>query len=84
MNNAHKKTLKLIFSNPVPAALEWHKIEALFATLGAQIVEGNGSRAAFVINNHRADFQSSHPGKEAKRYQVSMARDFLTSIGVSP
>lgn len=84
MNNAHRKTLELIFSNPAPAALEWRKIEALFVALGAQMVEGNGSRVAFVINDHRADFHRPHPGKETKRYQVRMARDFLTLVGVKP
>ncbi|MEO7558417.1 MAG: type II toxin-antitoxin system HicA family toxin [Gammaproteobacteria bacterium] len=84
MNSTHRKTLGAIFSNPVPAALEWRKIEAMFEALGAQTVEGKGSRVAFVINGKRADFHRPHPGKEAKRYQVRAAREFLELAGVKP
>ncbi|MEO6696700.1 MAG: type II toxin-antitoxin system HicA family toxin [Gammaproteobacteria bacterium] len=84
MNRAHHKTLEAIFSNPAPAALEWRKIEAMFKALGAQTVEGKGSRVAFVINGKRADFHRPHPGKEAKRYQVRAAREFLELVGVKP
>ncbi len=84
MNSTHRKTLEAIFSNPVPAALEWRKIEAMFEALGAQTVEGKGSRVAFVINGKRADFHRPHPGKEAKRYQVRAAREFLELAGVKP
>lgn len=41
MNAAHRKTLEALFANPVPASLEWRKIECLFEALGAQTVEGN-------------------------------------------
>lgn len=84
MNSTHRKTLGAIFSNSVPAALEWRKIEAMFEALGAQTVEGKGSRVAFVINGKRADFHRPHPGKEAKRYQVRAAREFLELAGVKP
>lgn len=82
MNNAHRKTLGAIFANPVPAALEWRKMEALFMALGAQKAEGGGSRVAFVINGVRADFHRPHPGKHAKRYQIRTAREFLHLAGV--
>lgn len=84
VNSAHRKTLVAIFSDPVPAALAWRKIEAVFKALGAQTVEGKGSRVAFVIKGKRADFHRPHPGKEAKRYQVRVAREFLESVGVKP
>ncbi len=81
MNNAHRKTLAAIFANPVPAALEWRKLEALFVALGAQKVEGDGSRVAFVINGVRADFHRPHPDKHARRYQIRAAREFLHLTG---
>ena len=52
--------------------------------LDAQIIEGNGSRVAFVLQGKRADFHRPHPGKEAKRYQVRAMREFLESAGVTP
>jgi len=42
MNKAHRKTLNDIFSQPVPATLEWRRIESLFVSLGAEAIEGAG------------------------------------------
>ena len=84
MSRTHQKTLAAIFANPVPATLEWRKIEALLMALDAQIIEGSGSRVAFVLQGKRADFHRPHPGKEAKRYQVRAMREFLEFAGVTP
>jgi hypothetical protein len=35
MHSRHRKTLEAIFATPVPATLEWRKIENLFLALGA-------------------------------------------------
>jgi hypothetical protein len=83
MNSQHRKTLGAIFSTPVPSNLEWRRIEGLFLALGADMAGGSGSRVAFVLNGKRADFHRPHPGKEAKRYQVRAAREFLEAAGVS-
>jgi hypothetical protein len=84
MNRTHRRTLEAIFSTPTPANLEWRKIEALLVALGAESVEGTGSRVAFVLNGKRADFHRPHPGKEAKRYQVRAMREFLEMAGIQP
>jgi len=84
MHNQHRRTLAAVFSTPVPATLEWRKIEALLLALGAEVVEGSGSRVAFVLNDRRADFHRPHPGKEAKRYQVRAVREFLEMAGIQP
>jgi hypothetical protein len=83
MNSQHRKTLRALFAQPVPANLKWRRIEALFLALGAEMVDGAGSRVAFVLHDRRADFHRPHPGKEAKRYQVRAAREFLESAGVT-
>ena len=83
MNNTHRK-LTAIFSLPVPATMAWCKIEALFATLGAEVIEGKGSRVGFILRGERADFHRPHPVKEAKPYQVRAAREFLQRVGVRP
>lgn len=67
-----------------PASLEWRRIENLFKVLGAQVIEGRGSRVTFVLHHEQVAFHRPHPRKEAHRYQVRYARDFLTKIGVSP
>ena len=84
MNAQHRKTLQALFAAPVPRTLEWRRIEALFAVLGCEIIEGGGSRVAFKRDGLRADFHRPHPGKEAKPYQVRAAREFLEALGVTP
>jgi hypothetical protein len=83
MNSKHRKTLDLIFAEPVAGNMEWHKIEALFEALGATIIEGSGSRIT-MLNDMRADFHRPHPGKEALRYRVKAARELLEKAGIKP
>ena len=73
-----------IFSQPVPATLEWRRIESLFVSLGAQTIEGAGSRVRFDLNGVIAAFHRPHPAKEAKPYQVKDAKTFLENAGVKP
>jgi len=84
MNSTHRKTLKLIFDNTVPGSLKWQRIEGLFLALGAQAIEGRGSRVRFELNGVVATFHRPHPHKEAKPYQVRDARKFLEQAGVKP
>jgi hypothetical protein len=83
MNSKHNQTLSLVFSSPAPGNLEWRKIESLFVALGAKVIEGDGSRVSFIINDEKGDFHRPHPGKEAKRYQVRGVKDFLISAGIT-
>ncbi|MBF0462650.1 MAG: type II toxin-antitoxin system HicA family toxin [Magnetococcales bacterium] len=64
--------------------MEWSKIEALLVPLGAEMIEGSGSRIGFIRHGERADFHRPHPGKEAKPYQIRAARQFLEQTGVKP
>jgi hypothetical protein len=84
MNRTHRETLEAIFTTPVPRVLPWRRIEALFITIGCEVIEGSGSRVAFKRGSLRADFHRPHPGKEAKLYQVRAAREFLEALGVKP
>ena len=84
MNNKHRKTLRAVFSSPIPGAIEWKAIEALLIAAGAKVIEGRGSRVRFVFGKVVATFHRPHPEKEAKPYQVRDARAFLEAIGVTP
>ena len=84
MNKRHLNTLDNIFKTPVPASLEWRRIETLFVALGAKTIEGRGSRVRFELNNVIATFHRPHPQKEAKQYQVRDARQFLQQAGITP
>ena len=84
MNNRHTKTLRAVFTNPVPASLEWSAIESLLVAVGCEVTEGSGSRVRFECRGVIAAFHRPHPAKEAKRYQVRDAREFLEKLGISP
>ncbi len=83
MNSKPKKTLKIIFTNPVNGNIEWRKIEALFLALGAIRTERAGSAVSFILNNIRADFHRPHPDKASLRYRVKDARKFLEQAGIT-
>lgn len=57
-------------------------IEALIKTLGGSVVEREGSRVRIELNGEQWRCHRPHPGKEAKRYQVEEAREFLERAGV--
>lgn len=84
MNSKQTKTLQAIFTDPVSASIEWAAIESLLVAAGCETIEGNGSRVRFVKDGVVASFHRPHPAKEAKRYQVRNAREYLTKIGVQP
>lgn len=84
MNSKHLRVLEAVFTDPVSGTIAWADIEALLVAAGAVIVEGRGSRVRFVCGAEVETFHRPHPAKEAKRYQVRAAREFLERIGVRP
>jgi hypothetical protein len=84
MNSKHRKTLVAVFTDPVSGMIEWMAVEGLLLAAGAQRIEGRGSRVRFEKDGEIATFHRPHPGKEAKRYQVRDAREFLERIRVTP
>ena len=84
MNARQTKTLSAIFTDPISATIAWSAIENLLVAVGCRIVEGQGSRVRFVKGDLVASFHRPHPAKEAKRYQVRDAREFLMKLGVKP
>lgn len=84
MNSKHRKTLTAIFTDPVSAKVEWAAIESLLVAAGCTVLEGSGSRVKFVRDKFIIAFHRPHPAKEAKRYQVRDAREFLKQLGMQP
>lgn len=84
MNTRHLSTLKTVFGRDLPVTLEWRRIEALFISAGARVIEGTGSRVRFELNGAVGTFHRPHPEKEAKAYQIKDARAFLEQAGVTP
>jgi len=84
VNRHHRKTLAAVFDEPVSGNIEWRRIEALFKAAGCETIEGSGSRITIVHKGQKAAFHRPHPCKDALRYQIRAARDFLKLIGVTP
>ena len=84
LSKKHQRTLEAIFSTQVPATLQWRRIEALFIALGATKKEGGGSIVTFKLKDESALFHRPHPQKEAKRYHIRKAREFLEQVGITP
>ena len=84
MNSKQRKVLEAVFADPISGALAGHDVERLLISVGCKVIEGSGSRVRFNFEGEVESFHRPHPEKEAKRYQVRAARDFLTRIGVTP
>jgi HicA toxin of bacterial toxin-antitoxin, len=82
VNAKHRKTLTAIFARPTPAAIVFADIEGLIKALGGSVAEREGSRVKIELNGEQWRCHRPHPGKEAKRYQVEEAREFLERAGV--
>lgn len=84
MNAKQRKTLAVIFRDPVSPAIVWAEIETLFIAVGCRCIEGSGSRVRFEKGGVIASFHRPHPDRHAKRYQVRDARVFLKELGIGP
>jgi hypothetical protein len=84
VHSKHRRTLRAVFADPVPANLRWRDIETLLAALGATVEEAAGSRVSVVLSGVPAVFHRPHPGPEAKESTVRAVRYFLTRAGVGP
>jgi HicA toxin of bacterial toxin-antitoxin, len=84
MNSKQRKVLEHVFADPVKANSAWDEIENPLVAIGAKLIEGRGSRIRFEKAGAVETFHRPHPEKEAKRYQVRAARDFLRRIGETP
>ena len=84
MNSKQKKTLAAVFADPVSGTIAWSDVEGFLVAVGCTVIEGNGSRVRFSFKEQIASFHRPHPAKEAKRYQIKDAREFLLKIGVRP
>ncbi|WP_199245521.1 type II toxin-antitoxin system HicA family toxin [[Phormidium] sp. ETS-05] len=84
LNNKQRKTLELIFTDPIPANINWQDIEGLFTALGGTIEQGKGSRIRVLLNDVAATFHSPHPQKETEKGAVKSVRKFLQTAGIEP
>jgi len=83
MNSKHRKTIELVFKNPIQANILWTDIEGLLVALGGKLSEGSGSRVRVKLNNVRAVFHRPHPEKTTDKGAVNSVRRFLENAGVN-
>jgi hypothetical protein len=83
MNSKHRKTIELVFRNPVQTNILWTDIEGLLVALGGEVSEGSGSRVRVKLNGVRAVFHRPHPEKTTDKGAVNSVRRFLENAGVS-
>lgn len=84
MKRKHQKTLEALYARPVSANIQWRDIEALFAELGAEITEREGSRVAVVIFGEVRVFHRPHPSPSTDKGAVASIRKWLEQHGVLP
>lgn len=84
MKKKHHATLSAIFSRPVSGTIKWKDIELLFAELGAQISEREGSRVAVVLFGEVRIFHRPHPSPDTDKGAVASIRKWLENHGVIP
>ena len=84
MKRKHQKTLELIFARPTSANIQWRDIEALFAELGAEISEREGSRIGVRLFGERRVFHRPHPSPDTDKGAVASIREWLRKNEVTP
>ena len=82
MNKKQRKTYDAIFAIPVRRNIVWDDVVSLVYALGGTVIQGDGSRVRFSLNDISLNIHSPHPQKELKRYQVKAIRAFLIKANV--
>lgn len=79
MVSKHEKTRAALLAEPPPTTFPWREIEAMFVSMGAEVVERAGSRISVSIRGRSAVFHRPHR-KDARAGLVQAVRRFLLSI----
>ena len=82
MTTKHRKTLAAVFASSTLASIVFSDPEALVKASGGMVVEREGSRVKMVLMGEEWRCHRSHPGKEAKRYQVEELGEVFERVGV--
>jgi hypothetical protein len=83
MNNKHRKTLRAVFTDPIPADIPWANIISLFEALDASVTQGRGSRIRVLLNEQRAVFHEPHPERVTDKGAIKSVREFLLNAGIT-
>lgn len=84
VNGTQRKTLERVLTDPVNGNIEWARIESMLKAAGCRVVEGAGSSVTFEFSGRKMTLHRPPPGKEALRYRVLAAREFIERMGLKP
>ena len=84
MKRKHSKILELIFHRPVSGNIKWKEIEAFLISLGAEIIQREGSRLEIYLFGVVKVFHRPHPSPDTDKGAVSSIRKWLEDNGVTP
>ena len=73
-----------IFDHPISGGIKWADIEALFAELGAEIAEREGSRISVFLFGEIRIFHRPHPSPDTDKGAVASIRKWFEKNGVKP
>jgi hypothetical protein len=79
----HARTLAAIFAHPTSANIQWRDIEALLKSLGAEVVQREGSRVAVILFGEVQVYHRPHPEPTTDKGAVASVRKWLESHGVT-
>ncbi len=84
LSRRDRETLRRIFARPVSGSIRWREIEALFRSLGAEIIEREGSHIGVVLFGEVRVFHRPHPSPETDKGAVASVRKWLEDHEVVP
>ena len=84
MNSKHKKTLLLIYKDPIQGSIPCDLIESMLVAIGCNIISSGGSAITIEKNSLRLNVHRPHPVRDSLRYRVKSVREFLMKLEVKP
>ena len=84
MKRKHRKTLERIYAHPISANIKWQDIEALFRSLGAELIEREGSRIEVFLFEEVRVFHRPHPRPDTDKGAVASIRKWFEANEVLP
>jgi hypothetical protein len=82
LSGKHLSTKNDIFKDPIKSDVKWGEIESLVSHIGAEIIEGNGSRVKFVLDGVTGSFHRPHNSKDTDQGALKSVRIFLENVGI--
>ena len=84
MNSKHKKTLVIVFTDPVNSSIPWGKVESMFVAIGCQIISSGGSAITIELNGEVLVIHRPHPSRDSLKYRIKLVREFLRKLEIKP